>query len=344
VGLFFIIFYKDHYYIHDVKKISIIGAGFSSLAAACTLADAGFDVTVFEKNNMPGGRAQKFEAEGFVFDMGPSWYWMPEVFENFFSRFNKNLSDYYTLDRLDPGYQVIFPEQELVQIPASLEALYQLFEDKETGSGDKLKKFLAEAEYKYTVGMNEFVWKPSQSIFEFADPRVVKSAFKLKMLSSIRKQIRSSFKHPQLVSILEFPVLFLGATPQKTPALYSLMNYADLVLGTWYPQGGMHEVPKAMHALATELGVKFHFGSTITGFDIQRKLIKKIKLGDREEATDLVIAGADYHHVDQKLLPKDKSNYTPSHSSMLVVHQRLTPPSHQKEKKIYLSLCPSLQI
>ena len=216
------------------KKVIVIGSGFAGLAAACSLASKGFDVQVLEKNEVPGGRARKFEADGFMFDMGPSWYWMPDVFEQFFARFGKKVADYYELLRLDPSYTIFFGKEEVMEVPAQLDALQQLFETYEPGSGSQLKQFLKEAAYKYEVGMREFVQKPGHSIFEFADLRVFASLFRLQMFQSMSTHVRKLFKHEQLIQLLEFPVLFLGATPQKTPALYSLMNHADLVIGTWY--------------------------------------------------------------------------------------------------------------
>ena len=293
-----------------MKQVTIIGAGFSGLAAACTLAQAGFDVKVIEKNKMAGGRAQFFKSDGFTFDMGPSWYWMPEVFDDFFEAFGKRRSDYYELTRLDPSYQVIFENNQIVKIPASLNELYELFESHEEGAGKKLKVFLDEAKYKYEVGMKEFVWKPSLSIKEFMDIRIFKSALKLKMFSSIRKEVRRLFKNPYLIQILEFPVLFLGATPQNTPALYSLMNYADLALGTWYPKGGMFQIPKAMYNLALELGVEFKFNESVEKIQVEKGQANLIITNKGSYETDVVLSSGDYQHADRKLLEPENSNYS----------------------------------
>lgn len=287
----------------------VIGSGFSGLASACCLAQAGLDVTVVEKNDSLGGRARKFETKDFLFDMGPSWYWMPEVFDNFFDRFGKNVSDYYQLKRLDPSYRVYFPN-DYVDVPADLPALYAFFEKHEPGSSKNLKKFLDEAEYKYKVGMEEFVWKPGHSIIEFADLRVLKSLFKLQMFSSIDQQIKSLFKNPKLIKILEFPVLFLGATPSDTPGLYSLMNYADLKLGTWYPMGGMHKVIEGMVQLAKDLGVKFEVNTPIIGMTVESNRVQSANSSTRRFPCDYLIASADYRHVDQQIVPKEYRNYS----------------------------------
>lgn len=286
------------------KKIAVIGSGFAGLSAACCLADAGCDVTVFEKNSTPGGRARQFTSEGFVFDMGPSWYWMPDVFEQFFNRFGKKASDYYDLKRLDPSYRVYFSDAQPVDIPASLDQLYEWFDELESGSSFQLKRFLKEAAYKYDVGINDLVYKPGQSLSEFVDSRLIKGIFKLHVFQSISTYIRKHFKHPKLVQLLEFPVLFLGAMPSKTPALYSLMNYADIALGTWYPMGGMYEIVKAMHDLAVSLGVKFHFDSPVEQIQMNAVRARGLIVNGETRTFDFIVGGADYHHVEQHLLPE----------------------------------------
>jgi len=291
------------------KKIIVIGAGFAGLSAASFLARDGYDVTILEKNSVPGGRARKFEAQGFTFDMGPSWYWMPDVFEKYFSEFGKKVSDYYDLVRLDPGYCIFFGKDDIMNVPASREKLYKLFEQYEPGSSKNLDKFLREAEYKYQVGINEFVYKPGRSILEFADMRVLKSLFRLQMFSSMSTHVRSLFKHPQLIELLEFPVLFLGATPEKTPAMYSLMNYADLVLGTWYPMGGMHKIIEGMVNLAEELGVKIQLDQEVKSISAPNGSAKKVLTENGAYDADIVIAGGDYHHMEQHLLEPDARMY-----------------------------------
>lgn len=297
-----------------MKKVIVIGSGFAGLAAACCLAKDGFEVTVLEKNSTAGGRARQFEAEGFVFDMGPSWYWMPDVFEDFFALFGKKTTDYYELVRLDPSYQVFFSDNDRVEIPAQMPALEALFEQIEPGSRANLRKFLAEAEYKYRVGMGEFVHKPSHSIWEFADWRVLSSLFRLQMFTPMSSHVRQLFKQEKLVQLLEFPVLFLGATPQKTPALYSLMNYADMALGTWYPMGGMFKIVEAMSALARELGVEIQFNQEIAHIETVNGVAIAAHCTDGARyAADAFVGAADYHHIESKLLDAPDRNYTESY-------------------------------
>lgn len=296
-----------------MKKVGVIGSGFSGLAAAACLAKAGFEVTVLEKNNELGGRARKFETQGFTFDMGPSWYWMPEVFEQFFNLFDKKSSDFYELVRLDPSYEVLFGKDDKVALPADFESLKNVFESIETCSSVKLEEFLADAEYKYKVGMSEFVWKPGHNFMEFADIRVVMSLFRLQMLSSISSQIDRLFKSEKIRNILKFPVLFLGATPENTPALYSLMNYADLKLGTWYPLGGMFKVIDAFVEIAEYQGVKFIRNAEVKSISVKDNLAHIVNTENNSYTFDYVVASADYHHVEQKLLPEAYRNYSESY-------------------------------
>jgi phytoene desaturase len=254
-----------------VKKVVVIGSGFAGLSAASFMAKAGWDVTVLEKHAIPGGRARKLSENGFTFDMGPSWYWMPDVFDHYFRSFGKKTSDYYQLLRLDPSYRVYWPDGSPMNIPADYESLKKLFEETEKGSGEKLDAFLKEAAYKYDIGIHKLVHKPGQSFTEFIDMDLFRGIFKLDVFTSMKKHISKYFKHPRLQQLMEFPVLFLGALPQDTPALYSLMNYADIMLGTWYPQKGMYEVVNGMHTLAEELGVKFVFNSNVKEIRVEGK-------------------------------------------------------------------------
>ncbi|MGY6561967.1 MAG: phytoene desaturase family protein [Luteibaculaceae bacterium] len=292
------------------KKIIVIGSGFSGLSVATSLADSGHQVTIIEKNENPGGRARKFETSGFLFDMGPSWYWMPDVFDQYFAKFGKKVSDYYELVRLDPSYCVWFGQDDKIDLPASKAELFALFEQYEPGSSKNLDKFLKESEYKYQVGINNLVYKPSRSIFEFTDPKLLLGLVKMQVFTSMRSYIRGYFKHPKLIQILEFPVIFLGAMSDKIPALYSLMNYADMELGTWYPKGGMHKIIEGMISLAEEKGVKLQYGSAITKIQVENGVARGVVVNGELMEADVVVSSADYHHTDKHLLDDAYSNYT----------------------------------
>ena len=294
-----------------LKRVIVIGAGFAGLSAATSLADKGYEVTILEKNEMAGGRARLFRAKGFTFDMGPSWYWMPDVFEAYFARFGKTPADYYDLVRLNPSYTVIFSPNDAVDLPADLEGLKQLFDSIEPGSGVRLDEFLRQAAYKYEVGINNFVWKPSRSITEFLSLKLLYDVTRLDVFQSFASHARKFFSHPKLLQLIEFPILFLGATPQNTPAMYSLMNYAEMALGTWYPMGGMHEIVKAMVSLAEEKGVTIRLNQTVQKIDVPKggTVAKRVITDKGTFEADVVVAGADYNHVETSLVEPGQRNY-----------------------------------
>lgn len=293
-----------------MKKVSVIGGGFSGLAAACFLAKAGKKVTVFEKHSDNGGRARSFNAAGFTFDMGPSWYWMPDIFEDFFAHFGKTSADFYQLVQLDPGFQVIYGKDETLTIPGNLEGIYEIFESIEPGAANKLRMFLEDGAFKYRVGMKQLAYSPSLSWREYVKPDLLRGLIKLQVASPMSRQVRKYFKDPRLIGLMEFPVLFLGAMADKIPAMYNLMNYAALSLGTWYPMGGMVRIAEAMESLARSLGVEFCNGS-----EVSRLLVapggkaEKLLTSHGVEHTDGVVAACDYHHTEQVLLDREYRNY-----------------------------------
>ncbi|MBA2612146.1 MAG: phytoene desaturase [Bacteroidetes bacterium] len=291
-----------------MKTVGVIGSGISSLSAAAIVAKAGYKVNVFEKNEQLGGRMRQFTESGFTFDMGPSWYWMPDVFEKFFNNFNYTTSDLYHLVTLDPGFQVIYKNSESIKIPYSWDKLLDLFESIETGAADNLKKFMSGAEYKYMVGINNLVYKPGLSLRELITPETIKGFFKLQLFSSFSHHVRKYFKDERLISLMEFPILFLGAMPKDTPALYSLMNYSGLKQGTFYPMGGFKKVIDGVVKIATENGVEFFPSEPVTSINYDDNLIK-IQTEKRHLKVDGLIAGADYNHVETKLLPTQFRNY-----------------------------------
>jgi phytoene desaturase len=290
-------------------SVIVIGSGFAGLSAASFMAKAGWEVTVIEKHPTPGGRARQWKENGFTFDMGPSWYWMPDVFERYFSRFNKKVSDYYSLTRLDPSYRV-YTVNGNHDIPAGMEALEIFFEKIEPSSGAQLHKYLQQAESKYTLGIKNLVYKPGISVTEFFDWEMIKGFMRMDVFVSMKKHIARFFKNPFLQQLMEFPILFLGALPENTPALYSLMNYADMVGGTWYPEKGMYSIVDGMYRLCLELGVKFNFNEEVTKLVVESKRITGIQTKAGDHYADVVISAADYHFTETKLLPQQSRSYS----------------------------------
>jgi phytoene desaturase len=292
------------------QNIAIIGSGFSALAAASYLAQDGHEVTIFEKNDTVGGRARRLEKDGFTFDIGPSWYWMPDIFERFFSDFGKKPSDFYKLDKLDPAYSVYF-EQDRIQIGANLNQIKKTFEQVEPGSSIALQEFMDEAQENYDIAIRNLVYRPGESPLELVTPQTVKKlgAF----ISNVSRDVRKKFKDPRLVSILEFPVLFLGATPGNTPSFYNFMNYADFGLGTWHPKGGMYEVILGMKKLATDLGVVIKTNSPVSKILVNKQgHVDGIMIDEQKHLFDVVLSGADYHHTET-LLDAQHRQYTESY-------------------------------
>ena len=287
------------------KNIKIIGSGFSSLAAACYLAKQGNNVTIFEKNETIGGRARRLKHQGFTFDMGPSWYWMPDVFERFFADFGKKTTDYYELIKLSPAYRVYFGEQDFIAIADNLPEIVSTFESIEEGSGKALEEFMAAAKSNYDIAIKELVYRPGVSPLELVTPETITKLGQF--FGNISKDVRSKFKNEKLIQILEFPVLFLGAKPSDTPSFYSFMNYADFGMGTWHPKTGMYDVINAMEALATELGVQFETNSAIQKIIIEDKKAVAILINGKRIDADIIVSGADYHHSETLLDPEFRS-------------------------------------
>lgn len=281
------------------KEIIIIGSGFSALAASCYLAKAGNTVTVYEKNNTIGGRARQLKKEGFTFDIGPTWYWMPDVFERFFADFDKKPSDYYELIKLSPAYQVYFGIRDFITIADNLPEIINTFEEIEKGSGEVLRKFMAEAQSNYDIAIKDLVYRPGVSPLELI---TTQTAMKVgQFFSNISKEVRKRFNNQKLVQVLEFPVLFLGAKPKDTPAFYSFMNFADFGMGTWHPRNGMYSVILAMESLAKELGVTIQTNANVDKILVKDKKAVGVKVNGEEKNCDIVLSGADYHHSETLL-------------------------------------------
>lgn len=291
------------------KKIAIIGSGFSGLSATAYLAKAGNDVHVFEKHDQSGGRARQFSTEqGYIFDMGPSWYWMPDIIESFFADFGYKTSDFFELISLNPQFEIIFSEEK-ISVPESLEKLKILFEQIEKGAGLQLEKFMQSAKFKYEVGMQDFVNKPCHNWSEFISPKIAKSSLKLDLLTNFRTYVAKYFKNEKLRTLMEFPVIFLGASPKNIPALYSLMNYGGYALGTHYPKGGFYQLVLAMKKTAEKQGATFHFNQTVDSINTKNDKVTSLTINGETYDFDIVVASSDYHHTET-LLNKEYRNYS----------------------------------
>lgn len=287
------------------KNIAIIGSGFSSLASASYLAKSGHAVTIYEKNSTVGGRARQLKKDGFTFDIGPTWYWMPDVFERFFNDFGKKPSNYYELIKLSPAYQVYFGINDFIIIADNLNEIKNTFEKIEAGSGEKLETFIKEAKHNYDIAIKDLVYRPGLSPLELITLETAKKINQF--FSNISKDVRSRFKNKRLIQILEFPVLFLGAKPSNTPSFYSFMNYADFGLGTFHPKNGMYSVILAMESLAKELGVQIKTNSNVEKIEVENGKACALVVNGNIIETDIVLSGADYHHSETLLDQKHRA-------------------------------------
>lgn len=287
-------------------KVAIIGAGLGGLATACYLAKDGHKVTIYEKNPIPGGRAMVFSEKEFTFDMGPSWYWMPHIFEKFFNDFGKKVQDYYTLERLSPSYRVFFSEKEQYDIPSELSEFYSLIETFEPGSSQRLKRILDNGRYLLQTAEKRFLYRAYPNIFSMLIKELILDGIRTMAFVPLDWLIKKNFKNEKLRKLVTWHSLFLGASPNNLPALYSFILNVDFEMGTWYPQGGMYQIVQGIVALATELGVTIQTNTEISSLNIQHGNITEAidKDGNRITA-DLFIANADYHHVETALLPNN---------------------------------------
>ena len=290
------------------KTISILGSGFSSLSAACYLAKMGYEVSVFEKNAEFGGRARQFKESGFTFDMGPSWYWMPDVFERFFNDFDKTSADFYNLKKLNPAYHVYFGEDDYIAIPDEIDEICSVFEKEEKGSSTELLKFMKIAKENYKIAVTDMLYKmPGISPLELINNDTIKRVGYF--FTNIKKQVHKRFKNPKLRSILEFPVLFLGAESSNTPAFYNFMNYADFGLGTWQPDNGFYDVVKAMIKIGKSFGVKYYNNSNVTQIITKNASATGIMVNNKIINSQYILSGADYNHTET-LLPESERQYS----------------------------------
>ncbi len=295
-----------------MSRAIVIGGGIGGLATACYLAKDGHDVQLFEKNEMVGGKASSFEEGGFRFDMGPSWYLMPDVFERFFQDMGKDIKDYLDLEPLDPSYRIYFGDGEYVDMSTDVEKVKKIFEKWEPGSAAKFDTFLERSKYAYEVAMEDFVYKNYNSLLDFLNWKLVVEGRKLHVFESMQRYVSRYFKDSRIQKVLQYTLVFLGGSPSNTPALYNIMSHIDFNMGVFYPQGGMIEVPKAMEKIAKELGVQIHVNSPIEAIHVDPKTKRAtgVTAGGTMHSADVVVSNADYHFTETKLLEEQYRQYS----------------------------------
>lgn len=297
----------------------VIGGGFAGLSTSAYLARQGWDVTVLEKNSAPGGRARYWRTGGYRFDMGPSWYLMPDVFNRFFSDVGKKTEDYFHLERLDPYYKVFFTPDDDVTITADLDETRRVFEAFEPGGGAKLDRYLDAARYKYEVAMDQFMYREYRTVFDFMNGRLLTDGLRLHVFRALDRYVRTYFTDRRARQILEFAMVFLGTSPHHAPALYSMMSHIDLNLGVFYPRGGLAGVAEGFARLATDLGVEIRTNATVREIAVRAGRAAAVHTDTATYKPDLVVSGADYVHTEQELLPPAARAYSRGYWSRRVM-------------------------
>ncbi|MFT4308876.1 MAG: phytoene desaturase family protein [Candidatus Woesearchaeota archaeon] len=290
-------------------KAIIIGAGYGGLSCAALLAKEGYDVHVIDKIEQAGGKGSLLQEEGFSFDMGPSWYLMPDVFEKFFSEFGKKPEDYYTIKRLDPSYRIYFGKDDKIDISPRIEDNAELFDKLEENGRKKFLDYLAQSEYQYNVAMKDFVYKRYTKITDFFNKRMATEGMKLKVLKNFDKHVSTYFKSDKAKKILEYNIVFLGGTPYNTPALYSIMTHVDFNLGVWYPIGGLNAVAKGIEKLALEHNAKFTYNHTAEKIIVENGRAVGVMTNKGRIDADIVVVNADMPHAEISLLDKKYQSY-----------------------------------
>ncbi len=245
------------------RRIVVIGAGFGGLSAAALLARQGHSVTVVERNDQAGGRATVWEQGGFRFDLGPSWYLMPEVFDRFFNDLGTSSAEQLQLTRLSPSYRIFFGPDDVVDVPADIEATLDLFETFEANGGAKLQRYLSIAAEQYQVAMSEVIYRDYSRLTDFFNQRLLAVGRKLNVFQKLDAYVRSYFASERARKVLEYTMVFLGGSPDNTPALYSMMSHVDMNLGVWYPLGGIGAIVSSIAKLAEQAGVRFVYDTSV---------------------------------------------------------------------------------
>jgi phytoene desaturase len=298
------------------KHAIVIGAGVGGLATANILAKTGYNVTVIEQNNGPGGRMDILHEQGFTFDTGPSWYLMKDVFDQYFNLFNKQTTDYYELARLDPAYKVFFDYRQPVVVKQSYAQNKKLFETLEPGAAKKLDKYLSRAELSYRLALEHFLYNPFTKLTSVARREVLRAvpAFSGLFATNLHRYISRRFSALPIQQILEYPSVFLGASPFNTPALYQLMSYLDFKEGVFYPKsGGMYSITSALMSLGKELGVTYQFGQSVDKIVVADRRATGVRAAGKTVNADIVISNADLHFTETQLLEPEHQTYPKSY-------------------------------
>ena len=286
-----------------MSKAVIIGSGMGGLATALRLAHQGFEVQVFEKQSTPGGRSNLLAEEGYRFDMGPTILVMKDAFEDTYRAIGQDFNQRLDLVQLDPNYRVYYHDGTSLDLFSNMAQLAQEVEKIEPGSSERLFRFIGESAHKYELGM-KFVDRNYDRITELANPRSLVEMLETKSYQNLYQHVAGAFKgNDKLSKAFSFHSMFLGLSPFEALAMYSLITYADLSLGMWFPKGGIYRIVEDMVALAGEMGVKFRMNAAVEEIIIRSKKATGVRLtsGEQIEA-DIVVSNADLPYTYRNLL------------------------------------------
>lgn len=286
----------------------VIGAGIGGIATAARLARHGFHVTVLEKNEKPGGRANQIVQDGHRFDIGPTLFLMPEVWEETYAALGEKLSDHLHLRRIDPTYAVHFEDGLRLQLTSNLGAMQSQLEKVEKTAFTGFLHYIAEGNVHYKLSVEKFLGRNFRNIFEYFSPRNLPLLFRLKALQKHYANTGRFFKDERLKAAFTFQNMYLGLSPFDAPATYSLLQYTELAEGVWYPMGGMYRAIESLVGIAEKLGVRFIYNCPVREIQTEGSRVRGVTTEDgREFLADIFVGNADLPYIFRKLLPESRA-------------------------------------
>ncbi|WP_119072536.1 phytoene desaturase family protein [Aggregatilinea lenta] len=286
-----------------MRSIVVIGAGMGGLAAALRLQKAGFQVTVLEKQPRAGGRSNVIEECGYRVDIGPTILVMKSVFDETYRALGYTFDERLNMARLDPNYRVYFHDGDHIDLYGDMPSLADEVERIEPGSAERLFEFIGAGAKKYALGMG-FVERNYDHLTDLANPRAGLQLLRTRSYQKLYDQVAGYFQSDKLRKAFSFHSMFLGLSPFDALAMYSLITYADIAHGMWYPQGGIYAIIEDMLALADELGVDVRTNAPVAEILVEAGRATGVRLESGEIVrADLVVSNADLPYTYRHLLP-----------------------------------------